>query len=115
MYRLLLIVLLLAFLTTSCATVSGGSKSAVKSSFTVYGSCNMCKTTIEASIADFPGVVWSDWDIESKEITVKHYPLEVDINELKKRIARAGYDSETHRAEDDVYDSLPGCCKYDRP
>ena len=34
--------------------------------------------------------------------------------EIAKRIALAGYDSELVKAKDEDYDNLPGCCQYDR-
>ena len=34
--------------------------------------------------------------------------------EIAKRIAIAGYDSELAKAKDEDYDNLPGCCQYDR-
>jgi mercuric ion binding protein len=29
-------------------------------------------------------------------------------------IAAVGYDTEMHKAKDEVYNKLPECCKYDR-
>ena len=34
--------------------------------------------------------------------------------ELQKAIADVGYDTENYRADDDVYNSLHYCCKYER-
>ena len=38
-----------------------------------------------------------------------------EVKQFKQQIADAGYDSETHRAKDEVYDNLHFCCQYDRP
>ena len=29
-------------------------------------------------------------------------------------IAKAGHDTDMHKAKDEVYNELPSCCKYDR-
>jgi hypothetical protein len=29
-------------------------------------------------------------------------------------IANSGHDTKMHKASDEVYDKLPGCCKYER-
>jgi len=33
---------------------------------------------------------------------------------FKVAIAKVGYDTPHHKASTEVYDKLPGCCKYDR-
>ena len=83
--------------------------------FTVYGNCGMCKRTIEGSLADVKGVSSAVWDQETDIMTVKYKPKKISLDQIKQRIADVGYDSETHRAETDVYKNLHGCCQYDRP
>jgi hypothetical protein len=36
------------------------------------------------------------------------------VDALDKKLALVGHDTEKYKAEDKVYDGLPGCCKYDR-
>jgi len=83
--------------------------------FTVYGNCNMCKQRIEGAIKDLPGIISAEWNVDSKKLTVRFDPEEIMLNEIHKSIASAGHDTEKVRAENDAYESLPGCCKYDRP
>jgi periplasmic mercuric ion binding protein len=33
---------------------------------------------------------------------------------IEMAIAKAGHDTPHHKAKDEVYNELPGCCKYDR-
>jgi hypothetical protein len=40
---------------------------------------------------------------------------EITLDDIKKKIAAVGYDTDEHRASDKVYNNLHGCCKYDRP
>ncbi len=99
----------------SCASHHKKEVTKQKETFKVYGNCGMCKTIIEASLADVTSVYWSDWDIETKEITVKFNSNLITLEQIKEYIAAVGYDSNTHRAENEVYENLHGCCKYERP
>lgn len=103
------------FLFLSCVTTKNGGAIKQKETFAVHGNCGMCKTTIETSLAYVPGIYWSDWDIETKQITVKFNPEKIALEKIKERIAAVGYDNDTHRAKDEVYQKLHGCCKYERP
>lgn len=83
--------------------------------FIVYGNCGMCKKTIENSLKKVEGVSKGDWDNETTEITVIFNPKVITLDAIKQKIADVGYDSDTHRAKDEVYNNLHGCCQYERP
>ena len=83
--------------------------------FTVYGNCGKCKKTIESSLKNTVGIKEATWDKKTKILTVKFDDELTNLNDVKQRIADAGYDSDEVRASDDVYESLHHCCKYDRP
>jgi copper chaperone CopZ len=83
--------------------------------FKVYGNCGMCKRAIEGSLKDVDGVTLADWSKETDQMTVTFNPEKITLDAIKQKIADVGYDSDTHRAKDEVYNSLPGCCQYDRP
>ncbi len=82
--------------------------------FTVYGNCGMCERTIEGSLKDVDGVTLADWDKETDQMTVSFNPKVITLDAIKQKIADVGYDSETHRAKDEIYNSLSGCCQYER-
>lgn len=86
-----------------------------KESFTVYGNCGMCERTIEGSLKDVDGVTLADWDKETDQMTVSFNPEVITLDAIKQKIADVGYDSKTHRAKDEVHNSLSGCCQYERP
>jgi hypothetical protein len=46
--------------------------------------------------------------------TLTYDPSKTNQDEILKRIALAGYDSDQFLAPDDVYAKLPKCCQYDR-
>ncbi|HSG67868.1 MAG TPA: heavy-metal-associated domain-containing protein [Bacteroidales bacterium] len=83
--------------------------------FKVYGNCGMCEKRIENAVSGLDGVVSADWDKETEMIEVTYDPEKVKLEGIHKAIAKVGHDTDTVKAEDDVYNDLPGCCKYDRP
>ncbi len=111
--------------TTEKAAVNGEVKAMLASNvistadktekFTVYGNCGMCEKTIENSLKDVKGVSEADWNRETDEMTVTFDTEVITLDAIKQKIADVGYDSDSHRAKEEVYNSLPGCCQYDRP
>ena len=84
-------------------------------SFTVYGNCGMCERTIEGALSDVEGVISADWNRENHELNVIFKSEVISLDEIKQKVADVGYDSDSHRAKDKVYNKLPGCCQYKRP
>jgi len=83
--------------------------------FKVYGNCGMCETRIEKAANSIEVVTSADWDKETKMIEVKLNESKTDVHKVHMAIAKVGHDTEMHKAKDEVYNKLPGCCKYDRP
>lgn len=83
--------------------------------FTVYGNCGMCEKTIEGSLNEVNGVTHADWDKETDQMTVSFNHTIITLDTIKQKIADVGYDSDSHRAKNEVYNNLPGCCQYERP
>ena len=73
------------------------------------------KKTIENSLKEVKGVSVADWNQETGEMTVTFDAAVITLDAIKQKIADVGYDSDTHRAKEEVYNSLHGCCQYDRP
>jgi copper chaperone CopZ len=86
-----------------------------KETFTVYGNCGMCERTIEGALNGVNGVILADWEQETDQIIVSFNPKVITLGVIKQKIADVGYDSDTHRAKDEVYSNLHGCCQYERP
>lgn len=79
----------------------------------VYGNCGMCKTTIEKA-GNIKKIAKVDWNQEKQMATLTYDASATTQDEILKRIALAGYDSDKFLAPDDVYNNLHGCCQYDR-
>ncbi|MBF6645685.1 MULTISPECIES: DUF3347 domain-containing protein [Flavobacteriales] len=88
-------------------------KNAKTETVKIYGNCGMCKTTIEKA-GNVKKVASVDWNKDTKMATLTYDGDKTNQDEILKRIALAGYDSEKFLAPDDVYAKLPGCCQYDR-
>lgn len=82
--------------------------------FKVKGNCGMCEKRIEKAASSVEGVQSADWNKESKMIEVKFDDAKTSTGKIEMAIAKAGHDTPHHKAKDEVYDKLPGCCKYDR-
>jgi periplasmic mercuric ion binding protein len=77
----------------------------------VSGSCDLCKARIEKA-AKIDGVSKAEWSDETKMLTLVYDPSKVTSDDVQKKIAAVGHDTEKFKADDKAYNSLPGCCKY---
>ncbi|MDR2121392.1 MAG: copper chaperone [Tannerella sp.] len=78
----------------------------------VSGSCGMCKERIEKTAKGIEGVSVAEWNQEKQELHLHFDSGKTSLEAIGKAIAQAGHDTKTDRAPDDVYNALPGCCKY---
>jgi len=102
---------LVALFVMGAFTVFAGNKT---EKFKVKGNCGMCETRIEKAAKAVDGVSSADWNKESKMMKVVFDDSKTDVHKVHMAIAKAGHDTEMHKAKDEVYNKLPGCCKYDR-
>jgi len=91
------------------ATVKTTDKQAT---FTVYGNCEMCKERIEKAAKLVTGVTSAKWNRDSNSINVTFNEKSTTLTEIHRAIAAAGHDTDKFKANDSVYNKLPGCCKY---
>ncbi|MEI6090853.1 MAG: hypothetical protein WCR42_10405 [bacterium] len=82
-----------------------------QSIFKVEGSCDMCKERIETTVMAFENVVKAVWDAKTKMLEIS-YQNQINLDAIKKALADVGHDNDSYKAKDDVYEALPGCCKY---
>ncbi|HRN48946.1 heavy-metal-associated domain-containing protein [Agriterribacter sp.] len=79
----------------------------------VYGECSMCKSRIQKALK-LEDISAAEWDTDTKLLTVTYDPGKISNNEIQKKVTAVGHDTEKYKADDKVYDKLPGCCKYER-
>jgi len=94
-------------LTISTAAFAGTKTEAIK----VSGNCESCKARIEKT-AKVDGVAKADWSTKTKVLTLTYDPSKVKTDDVQKKIAAAGHDTQKYKATDKAYNALPGCCKY---
>ena len=101
---------ILLFSSSSCnAQIKNAKTEIVK----IYGNCEMCEKTIETA-GNVKKVANVEWNKDSKMATITYDSIKTNQDEILKRIALAGYDSDKFLAPDDVYSKLAGCCQYER-
>jgi copper chaperone CopZ len=88
-------------------------KNATTETVKIFGNCGMCKTKIEKA-GNIKNIAKVDWNEDTKMATLTYDESKTNQDEILKRIALVGYDSEKFLAPADVYSKLPGCCQYDR-
>lgn len=79
----------------------------------VAGNCGMCKARIEKTAMKLDGVQSAVWDQETKQLTISA-SSGLKKADLEKAIAKAGHDTKNAKAKTATYNSLPGCCHYER-
>lgn len=107
---LLIFTVLVATTITVCTAQIKNAKTEIVK---VYGNCGMCKTSIEKA-GNSKKVSKVDWNKDTKMATITYDPNKTDKDAILKKIALAGYDSDSFLATEAAYNDLPGCCQYER-
>ena len=77
--------------------------------------CGMDKKRIEKNAYLVDGVKSAVWNEDTQILTLKYNVFKNNTaDNVQKKIASAGNDTEKYRADDAVYESLPECCHYQR-
>jgi copper chaperone CopZ len=106
----ILVALIMSLSFTAC---QAQIKNAKTETLKIYGNCGMCKSTIEKA-GNIKKVSSVEWNKETKMATITYNSKKTSQEEILKRIALAGYDSDNFLAPDNAYSKLPGCCQYER-
>ncbi|MFV5691574.1 DUF3347 domain-containing protein [Flavobacterium sp. LT1R49] len=107
--KIVMAIIVLLSVTIANAQIKNAKTETVK----IYGNCGMCKTTIEKA-GNLKKVAQVDWNKETKMAMLTYDSQKTNQEEILKRIALVGYDSNSFLAPEAAYNNLPGCCKYDR-
>lgn len=100
------------FIAIIALTISSVAFAANKTeSIKVSGNCSMCKSRIEKA-AKITGVITAEWNQKTKALTLVYDPTKVKSDDVQKKIAAVGHDTPKFKATNEVYKTLPGCCKY---
>jgi len=72
----------------------------------------MCKDRIEKIVKSIVGISSAEWNISNKLFQVNYDAGRTNTEKIQKIVADSGHYTELYRAKDEVYNSLPECCKY---
>jgi copper chaperone CopZ len=102
------------FVSMLCLSCDAQIKNASVSNVRVYGNCGMCKKRIEKA-GNQSGIAQVKWDTDAEMAQITYDGSKTTPEDVLKRIAAAGHDSDQFRADKKVYDALHACCQYARP
>lgn len=103
-------ILVLLSVTFTSAQIKNSETKSVK----IYGNCGMCKKIIEKA-GNLTDIAKVDWNIDSKMATLTFDASKTNEDEILKRIAAVGYESEKQLVSEAAYKKLPKCCQYEKP
>ena len=95
------------------AEVKSTDEKSITESIYVNGKCGMCKNRIQKAVK-MEGISEATWNKETRMLLISYNPNKITNDEIQKKVAAVGHDTEKYKAEDTVYEKLPGCCHYDR-
>ena len=78
----------------------------------VAGKCGMCETRIEKTASAIDGVTKADYDLKANKLSVTFDDKKTSVDAIEKALAGVGHDTDKYKADDAVYNKLPGCCHY---
>lgn len=73
--------------------------------------CEEYKEIVENAANYTKGVVFAEFDSDTKKLTVKYKTKVVTAQQIRQKIADAGYDADDVIATKESKEKLPGCCK----
>ena len=117
----LLLAIMIAFTTFQSANAQSDKIERAKNfglkskTIKVQGTCSMDKRRIETAAYSIDGVKSAVWDEYTQVLTLKYSVFKKDAaDNVQKKIASVGNDTERYKADDAVYNNLPDCCHYPR-
>ena len=89
------------------------AQSEQKDTIKVWGNCGSCKKKIEKA-AKSAGAQTAVWDADTHQLIATYKTDKTSNLKIQEAIAKVGYDTQDFAADNDTYNSLPGCCQYER-
>lgn len=79
----------------------------------VSGTCDMDKHRIEKAAYGVDGVKSAIWSLDDQALTIKYGVFRKEApDNVQRKVAAAGNDTEKYKADDATYMNLPECCHY---
>lgn len=77
----------------------------------VSGNCDICKERIERAALSVAGVDSASWNISDGRLSLTFDPRKTTLDEISLAVAKAGHDTNLHRADRALQNQMPDCCK----
>ncbi len=91
--------------------LSGCEKSAETTIDVSSIQCGTCVAKVEKAVQGLDGVKSAKVALATKTATVSFFPAKLQLADLEKAIAAAGYDANDTPREPEAYAALDACCK----
>ena len=78
----------------------------------VSGVNDTCKEHIQEAALAVDGVSAADWNQETQMLSVTFDDAKTTLDNVEIAVAKAGHDTENHKATDEDYNKLSKDCKY---
>jgi periplasmic mercuric ion binding protein len=104
---------LIPFACSNAELQTASGRNLTLAEFRVWGNCEMCQETIEESLKS-KGVASASWSVDTKILKVSYDSTAINLDDIQKKVAAAGYDTEKYRADESAYKNLHECCQYER-
>lgn len=78
--------------------------------FKTSAECGECKERIEGKLNYTKGIIYSDLNYKSQELTVKFNPSKISVETIKTIVSDLGYDIDDVKANPEEQAKLPSCC-----
>ena len=111
--RNLFLGMMLLFVALSTQAQVKKSKNA-KHNIEVNGNCEMCKKRIEKAAYSVKGVKSAEWHIDDHMLHLIINEEKCSLLDIKNAIVKVGHDTDDVKAKEVEYNSLHGCCQYER-
>lgn len=113
MKKLVLVMLVMMVGLSVQAQEKKKSKNA-KYEIAVNGNCGQCKKRIEKAAYSVPGVKSAAWHQDHQDMHLIIDETKCSVDDVHAAVAKAGHDTDKVKAQDDDYERLHHCCKYER-
>ncbi len=77
--------------------------------------CQTCRRTVIKGLSTQRGIRQVEVDLPSQTIIVVYRPDRTSPEAIRQAIRKLGYDADSLPRDPAAYESLPACCKSDKP
>jgi periplasmic mercuric ion binding protein len=109
----IILVLLISLIGISVQSQEKKNKNA-KYEVAVNGNCEMCEKRIEKAALSVKGVKSASWHVDHQDLHLILDENKCTVEQVCEAVAAVGHDTQKVKATDEAYESLHGCCKFER-